>query len=100
MFNKLKQYKDLRDKAKSLQSVLAAETFEGTGAWGKVKITVDGNQKVQKVEIDPGLLSPSEKTRLEDGVKDALADATKKAQKTIVEKMRESGDFKIPGLTD
>lgn len=98
MFSKLKQVKELRDKAKNLQNSLANETFEGSGAWGKVKITVDGNQDVKNVDISADLLSPSEKSKLETGVKDALREATKKAQKKIVEKMKESGDFELPGL--
>ena len=98
MFSKLKQVKEIRDKAKNLQNSLANETFEGSGAWGKVKITVDGNQEVKQVEIDPALLSLSEKSKLESGIKDALKEAIKKAQKKIVEKMKESGDFDLPGL--
>ena len=99
MFNKLKQYKDIRNKAKTLQNALANEIFEGSGAWGKVKISIDGNQKIQEVKINPELLKPSEKSKLESGIKDALSDSMKKAQKVVVEKMKESGDFQIPGLT-
>jgi DNA-binding YbaB/EbfC family protein len=99
MFSKLKQYKDLRDKAKNLQNALAGEKFEGAGAWGKVKVTIDGNQAVQSVEIDEELLKPSEKSRLETGIKDALKDSMRRAQRVIVEKMKKSGDFEIPGLT-
>lgn len=98
MFSKLKQVKEMRDKAKNLQNSLANETFTGSGAWGKVKITVDGNQEVKDVDISEEMLSPSEKSKLEGGIKDALREAIKKAQKKIVEKMKESGDFDLPGL--
>ncbi len=99
MFNKLKQYKDLRDKAKNLQSALSQEKVEGTAAWGKVKLEMDGNQTVTSVTIDPALLAVSEKDKLQSAVKEALNDALKKAQRKMVEKMKESGDFKLPGLS-
>ncbi|MFH1047185.1 MAG: YbaB/EbfC family nucleoid-associated protein [Patescibacteria group bacterium] len=99
MFNKLKQVKDLRDKAKQLQSMLAEEKVEGTAAWGKVKINMDGNQTVLGVEIDPELLKESERTKLQEAVKDAFNDATKKAQRRMIEKMKASGDLNVPGLT-
>lgn len=97
MFNKLKQVKDMRDKAKKLQNMLAEETVEASGAWGKVKVVMDGNQVVQSVDIDPEMLS--DRKKLEDAVKDAYNDAVKKAQKMMVDKMRKSGDLNIPGLT-
>jgi DNA-binding YbaB/EbfC family protein len=97
MFNKLKQVKDMRDKAKKLQGMLAEENVEASAAWGKVKVVMDGNQSVQSVEIDPEMLS--DKRKLEDAMKDAYNDAVKKAQKMMVDKMRKSGDLNIPGLT-
>jgi len=97
MFNKLKQVKDLRDKAKNLQSMLAEEKVEGSAAWGKVKVQMNGNQSVLGVEIDPELLSNQKK--LQDAMKEAFNDATKKAQHKMVAKMKESGDLNMPGLT-
>lgn len=99
MFNKLKQVKDLRDKAKTLQGTLAEEKVEGTAAWGKVKVQMDGNQSVLGVEIDPELLTESEQKKLQDAIKEAFNDATKKAQRRMVEKMKESGDLNMPGLS-
>jgi len=97
MFNKLKQVKDLRDKAKRLQNMLSEETVEASAAWGKIKIVMDGNQTVRSVSVEPEMLS--DRKKLEDALKDAYNDAVKKAQKTMVEKMRKSGDLNIPGLT-
>lgn len=99
MFSKLKQIKDLRDKGKQLQSQLAGITAEGSSAWGKVKITMDGNQKVLSVSIDPEFLKPESKTKLEEAVKESFEDAIKKIQKAMMSK---AGSLKemlnIPGL--
>jgi len=99
MFTKLKQFKDMRDKAKQLQSALATEVVEGSGAWGKVKVTMDANMAVSAVAVSEELLAASGKGKLEAAVKDAINDAVKKAQRKMVEKMRSSGDFKVPGLS-
>lgn len=98
MFSKLKQFKDLRDKAKKIQSALATESVEGTAAWGKVKVVVDGNQAVTAVVIDAELLRPEKKSDLESAIKDAANDAVKKAQRKMVEKMKEMGGVEGLGL--
>jgi|SRR3989338_2855612 len=98
MFEKLKQFKDLRDKAKTIQSALATEKAEGSAAWGKVKVTVDGNLAATGVDIDPSLLAPAEKSKLESALKDAFNDATKKAQQKMVGKMKEMGGLDLPGM--
>jgi len=98
MFEKLKQFKDLRDKAKVIQETLANEKCEGSGAWGKVKIELDGNQTVLRIDIDDALLSPSEKSKLQDGIKEAFKDAVSKVQKKVFEKMKDVGGLNLPGM--
>ena len=89
VFSQLKQIKDLRSKAKRMQSEMSEQTAEGSAEWGKVKIRMDGNMQVLSVEIDDSLLGNKEK--IESGVKGAFADAMKQIQKVMVEKMRASG---------
>ncbi len=87
MFNKLKQIKDLRDQAKTMQKVLADVMVVGQGKG--VMITMDGNQQVLAVQIEDGL----EKAKIEQGVKEAFADAVKKMQKEMASKMKDLGGF-------
>jgi len=99
MFSKLKQFKDLRDKAKKIQGVLKDIAVEGLGGWGKVKVKMNGSQEVTAVTVDPELLGADNKTKLEGAMKDAMNDAVKKAQREMAEEMRKSGDLKLPGLS-
>lgn len=94
MFSKIKQVQDMRSRAKKIQQVLVEETVEGSGAWGKVKITMNGNQEVKKVHIDDELLK--DKNKLEDAVKEAIDDSIKKIQKVMAQKMSQMGGF--PGM--
>ncbi len=93
MFNKLKQFKDLRDKAKNIQSVLATESAEGTAGWGKVKIKINGNQEILSVTIDPDAMS--DKTHLEGLIREATNDAIKQIQKIMSTKLRDIGGLDL-----
>ena len=93
MFNKLKQFKDLRDKANHLQAALANERAEGSSGWGKVKITFDGNQHATDLTIDPTLLT--DKNNLEKLVLEAINDGIQNIQKTLASKMRDMGGLDL-----
>jgi len=91
MFNKLKQFRDLRSKAKDLQSKLAQEKIIGSANGGKVQIEMDGNQKALKVMISPEVMNQENREKLEDNIKDAINDAMKSLQKVMAKKMQEQG---------
>lgn len=96
MFSKLKQFKEMRHKAKNLQNLLAEEKAEASAAWGKIKMTMNGNQEVISVNVDNDLLIDKEK--LESAIKDVTNEAIKKTQRLMAEKLRGQGDFKWPGI--
>lgn len=90
MFNKLKQLKDLRSQAKSLQNILAQETIESEK--GGIKIVMNGNLEVQSVTVNENVAKDS----LEGILKDLINDAIKKTQKIMARKMQEMGG--MPGF--
>lgn len=93
MFNKLKQFKDIRDRAKTIQSALSDERAEGSAGWGKVKVVMDGNQRVTSVGIEADALS--DKTKLEGYVKESVNDAMEKIQKILANKMKDLGGLDL-----
>ena len=99
MFSKLKEIKNLRNQAKTLQNTLKDEHIETTAAWGKIKVKMNGNQEVEHVDIDRELMSPEKKTDLEKAIKEAVNDANHKVQKIMAEKVRKQGGLNIPGLS-
>lgn len=96
MFNKIKAVQELRTQANQIKKALADETVEGQGGWGKVKITMDGNQEVKSVEISEEILG--DKNKLEAGVKEAINDAVKKVQRVMANKMSQMGGLNLPGM--
>ncbi|PJA46416.1 nucleoid-associated protein, YbaB/EbfC family [Candidatus Uhrbacteria bacterium CG_4_9_14_3_um_filter_50_9] len=90
MFNKLKNIKDLKKQGKFMQTELATVVHEGSAAWGKVKIIVNGNKEMIDVKIDPSMLEDADK--LADAVKEAFKDATgMKFQMKLAKKMQDMG---------
>lgn len=98
MFQKLKQFKDLRDKAQQIQKTLAAETVMGSAMFDKVRVIMDANFNVQKFEIDSEILSAENKEKIENACRDATNDAVKKAQTIMAQKMKSMGNFDINKL--
>ncbi len=97
MFNKLKQFKDIRGQAKEMQNKLAEEsvTCESNG----VSLTMDGNLKLTKVNVNVDLLNPDKKAKLEKAFQDTYEDVSKKIQRIMAMKMKEMGGLpNIPGL--
>ncbi len=90
MFSKLKQYKDLRSQAKTMQDALSGEsvTVEKKG----VKIIMDGNMKVKSVKIEEN----TDKKTIEEASMECFNEAIKKTQKIMAQKMQEMGGF--PGM--
>lgn len=97
MFQKLKQYKDLRDSAKDAQNVLSQETVHADAVGGKINIIIDGNQKIVSLDIDESLFTKENKEKVEKGVKDAIESANKKLQRVMLKKIQ-SGELKMPDL--
>ena len=98
MFNKLKQFRDLRSQAKSLQNTLSEE--KTTVSSGGVSVTMDGNLRIINIDISAELLNPDKKEKLQNAIKDACDEALKKMQKVMAMKVREMGGLpQMPGLS-
>ena len=98
MFNKLKQYKDIRGQAKNLQNQLSEESV--TTSSNGISLTMDGNLKMTNLDIPADMLESSKKGKIEDAVKDAHDSAIKKIQRIMAMKMKEMGGMpNMPGMS-
>ncbi len=87
MFSKLKQFKDLRDQAKTMQNALAEETI--TVDKGGIKIVMDGNMHVMSVSIKEEMKNEEIEKRLAN----TLNQTIKETQKKMAMKMQQMGGF-------
>lgn len=94
IFNKLNQIKDLRQQAKTLQNQLSGEsvTVEKHG----LTLTIDGTQKITKLNLPTDYLSADKKSSLEGLILDAHSEALNKLQKNLSAKLKNDPNFKLP----
>lgn len=86
-------------QAKKIQNELRKLEFTGEELGGKVKVTVNGEQKVQRVEIADELMNLSEKETLERLLKQATTAAVARSQQAAAEKMKSvAKDLGISGF--
>lgn len=66
---------------------------------GKIKVVLNGEQKVEEVYIDPSLLSSENELLIKNSLRDAFNEAIRKSQQIAAEKMKDiAGDLNLPGL--
>ena len=76
LFDKIKDVNEMRKQAKQIELTLAAEQVTGSSSGGKIKITMDGNQKVLSVEVDPAVAG--DKSEVARHIRQALEDLNSK----------------------
>lgn len=95
MFDKAKTLMELRKIQKELKSV-EIEVEAGNGA---VKLTINGEQKVQNVKIDPAAVDVEDLERLERHLESAFNQAITKSQQEAAERMKSvAGGLGLPGM--
>jgi len=90
----------MQAKMAELQAELDNLTVEGESGAGLVKVTLTAKGAMQGLSIDPSLIKEDEKEILEDLIVAAHADARRKAEGLLEEKMKTmtSGLGLPPGL--
>lgn len=84
LFDKIKDVNEMRKQAKQLELVLGQEQVTGQSSGGKIKITMDGNQKVLSVEVDESVAG--DKSEVARHIRSALEDLTSKHKKMLQSK--------------
>jgi hypothetical protein len=84
----MKQAAELKSKMEAMQAELDQVVVEGISGGGLVSITLSGKGEIRGVKLDESLLKPSEKEVVEDLIAAAHADARRKAEAIMQEKMQ------------
>jgi len=93
----MKQAAQLQAKMKALQAELDTIEVEGVAGGGLVGVTLTAKGDMKGVRIDPSLMKPEEKEILEDLLVAAHADAKKKSESVMQEKMKQlTGGLPLP----
>lgn len=93
----MKQATELKSKMEAMQAELERLEIEGVAGGGLLAITISGKGDVRGVRIDDSLLKPDQKEILEDLFVAAHADARRKLEATLQEKMQAlTGGLPLP----
>lgn len=93
----MKQAAQLQAKMKALQAELDTIEVEGVAGGGLVGVTLTAKGDLKGVRIDASLMKADEKEILEDLLIAAHADARKKSENVMQEKMKQlTGGLPLP----
>ena len=96
----MQQAQKLQEKLVKAQEELDKATVEASSGGGAVKVTINGQQKIQSIKISPEVINPDDVELLEDLVLAAVGEAIAKSQELAAERLGGlTGGLKIPGLT-
>jgi DNA-binding YbaB/EbfC family protein len=93
----MKQAAQIQQKMQALQAELEQLTVEGSAGGGVVVVRLSGKGELKGVTIDPSLMKPEEKEIVEDLLVAAYADARRKTDSLLHDKMKQlTGGLPLP----
>jgi nucleoid-associated protein EbfC len=93
----MKQAAELKSKMEAMQAELEQIEVEGTAGGGMVTVRLSGKGEMKSVKIDGSLIKPEEKEIIEDLILAAHADARRKTETMVQEKMKAvAGGLPLP----
>ena len=93
----MKQAAELKSKMEAMQAELERIEVDGTAGGGMVSVRRTAKGDLKGVKIDDSLMKPSEKEILEDLLVAAHADARRKAEALVQDKMKAvTGGLPLP----
>ncbi len=96
----LNQVREMKANLEKAQQELKSTILEAESGKGAVKVTIDGQQKIQSIKISPKIIDPDKAEHLEELVLKAVSEALNKYKKMAAKRLGGlTGGLKIPGLT-
>ncbi len=93
----MKQAAELKSKMEAMQAELDQIEVEGVAGGGMVTVKLTAKGELKAVTIDPSLMKPDEKEIVEDLVVTAHAEARRKAETLLQERMKSlTGGLPLP----
>jgi hypothetical protein len=93
----MKQAAEFKSKMEAMQAELERLEVEGSAGGGLVVMTLSGKGELRNARIDESLFKPDQKEILEDLIVAAHADAKRKLETTLQDKMQAlTGGLSLP----
>ncbi len=95
-----KMMQQAQQMQENLQKQLREATVEATAGGGMVTVVMNGVKEIQRLRIDPEVVSPDDVEMLQDLIVAAVSDAQRRADELASQRMGGMmGGLRIPGLS-
>lgn len=94
--NMMKQAQEMQER---LQREMSELTVQGNAGGGMVTVTINGHKHLQRIAIDPDVVSKDDVAMLQDLIVAAVNDAQRKVDDALKQKMGGLlGGLRLPGM--
>ena len=95
----MKQARKMQEQLAAAQENLKTQTVDASAGGGMVKVTVNGDMELTKLQIDPDALDPEDVEMLQDMVMAAVNEAIRGVNELANKQMGSiAGGLNIPGM--
>jgi DNA-binding YbaB/EbfC family protein len=95
----MKQAQQMQQKMERMQKELQERQIEASAGGGMVTATVNGQQQLVALKIEPSVVDPEDIEMLQDLILAAVNQAIKQSQDMVQQEMAKiTGGMNIPGL--
>ena len=95
----MKQARKMQEQLAAAQENLKTQTVDASAGGGMVKVTVNGDMEITKLQIDPDALDPEDVEMLQDMVMAAVNEAIRGVNELANKQMGAiTGGLNIPGM--
>jgi hypothetical protein len=95
----IKQAKVMQKKMEEMKEELAQKEIKVSSGGGMIEITVNGQQEIKEIKIEPDVIDVNEKEMLEDLLLAAVNEALRQSKELATQEMSKlTGGVNVPGL--
>ncbi len=95
----MKQAQQMQRKMEEIKKELAQKEIKVSSGGGMIEITINGQQEINEIKIEPDVIDVNEKEMLEDLILAAVNEALRQSKELAAQEMSKlTGGANIPGL--
>ncbi|MCK5766808.1 MAG: YbaB/EbfC family nucleoid-associated protein [Candidatus Atribacteria bacterium] len=95
----MKQAQQMQKKMEEIKKELAQKEIKVSSGGGMIEITINGQQEINEIKIEPDVINVNEKEMLEDLILAAVNEALRQSKELAAQEMSKlTGGANIPGL--
>lgn len=95
----MKQAQEMQKKMGAIKEQLVHKEINVASGGGMVELTINGEQEIKEIHINPDIIDPEDKEMLEDLILAAVNEGVRQSKEMVNEEMKKlTGGVNLPGL--